>query len=299
MSGMILVAAGFVLGILLRSHPKCPPSFPQSLTFYILHISLPALAFLHFHNMQLAPDLLLPALMPWWVFGMTALLSFLIWRLGWIDKVTAACFCLVAGIGNTSIVGFPVTSSLLGIEALPIALVTDQSNFVVFCLFSLLIPALFCQQTLKIKDFLRKLLFSPALIAMVAGFLTRPWPLSNEIETILEIFGTTLTPVAMVALGAQFKLIALRQYAPLFGLGLLLKLAVLPFTIWLGSFLFLPHSDPLIFQTTLLQAATPPMILAGLIAIEHDLNPPLAQLLISLSIPISFMTSIAWCLFLV
>ena len=298
MTGMILVAAGFVLGILLHFHPKYPCNFPQNLTFYILHISLPALAFLHFHNMPLAPDLLLPALMPWWIFGVTALSSLVFWRFGWIDKVTAGCFCLVVGIGNTSIVGFPVTSSLLGAEALPIALVTDQSNFVVFCLFSLLIPAFFCQQTLKIRDFIQKLVLSPALIAMVLGCLTRSLPLPDMIQTCLEIFGATLTPVAMVALGAQFKLVAIRQYAPLFSLGLLLKLGLLPLTIWIGSLFVFSTANPLVFQTTLLQAATPPMILAGLIAIEHDLNPPLAQLLISLSIPISFITSIAWSIFL-
>ena len=43
-------------------------------------------------------------------------------------------------------------------------------------------------------------------------------------------------------------------------------------------------------RVAIIQSGMPPMILAGLIAADNKLNPPLALSLVTLSIPISFLT---------
>jgi malate permease and related proteins len=38
-----------------------------------------------------------------------------------------------------------------------------------------------------------------------------------------------------------------------------------------------------------------PMITAGIIAVDHDLNPALVTLMIGIGIPLSFLTLPVWC----
>ena len=45
---------------------------------------------------------------------------------------------------------------------------------------------------------------------------------------------------------------------------------------------------------TVFEAAMGPMIGAGIVAMDHDLAPPLVTLLVGVGIPVSFLTLPAW-----
>lgn len=47
-------------------------------------------------------------------------------------------------------------------------------------------------------------------------------------------------------------------------------------------------------QVTLFEAAMAPMISAGIIAVDHRLNPPLVALMVGIGIPLSFVTLPVW-----
>ena len=47
-------------------------------------------------------------------------------------------------------------------------------------------------------------------------------------------------------------------------------------------------------QVTLFEAAMPPMIAAAIIATEHDLDPPLANLMVAVGLMLSFLTLTGW-----
>jgi malate permease and related proteins len=47
-------------------------------------------------------------------------------------------------------------------------------------------------------------------------------------------------------------------------------------------------------QVTLFEAAMPPMIVSAIVAAEHDLDPPLATLMVAVGIPLSFLTLTGW-----
>ena len=51
-------------------------------------------------------------------------------------------------------------------------------------------------------------------------------------------------------------------------------------------------------QVTVFEAAMAPMITAGIVAAEHDLDPPLVNLLLGLGIPLAFLTLPLWAWFL-
>jgi predicted permease len=49
-----------------------------------------------------------------------------------------------------------------------------------------------------------------------------------------------------------------------------------------------------VIQVTLFEAAMPPMITAGIIASEHDLDPQLANLMVAVGLLLSFLTLTGW-----
>jgi malate permease and related proteins len=51
-------------------------------------------------------------------------------------------------------------------------------------------------------------------------------------------------------------------------------------------------------QVTLFEAAMAPMITAGIVAIDHDLDPPLVTMLLGIGIPLSFVTLAGWAMVL-
>jgi predicted permease len=50
----------------------------------------------------------------------------------------------------------------------------------------------------------------------------------------------------------------------------------------------------LLFKVTVLQAAMAPMITAAIIAQEYELNSDLANLMVGIGIPLSFLTILMW-----
>ena len=79
--------------------------------------------------------------------------------------------------------------------------------------------------------------------------------------------------------------------------GLGYKLLLGPALIYL-LYVTLLGSTGAITQVTIFEAAMAPMITAGIIAIDHDLDPPLVGMMVGIGIPLSFVTLHFWHLLL-
>ena len=69
MNNYLLLAACFILGILLRRSGRLPDNAAAALNGFVVNISLPALTLTYVHGLQLNANLVLPALMAWVMFG--------------------------------------------------------------------------------------------------------------------------------------------------------------------------------------------------------------------------------------
>jgi malate permease and related proteins len=76
-------------------------------------------------------------------------------------------------------------------------------------------------------------------------------------------------------------------------LGWLFKLLVGPALI-LALFVGVLGASGEIMRITVFEAAMAPMIGAGIIAMQHDLDPPLVTLMVGIGIPVSFLTLPVW-----
>lgn len=303
MSSILLLLVSFSLGILMARTKRFPKSTGQALGGYVIYVPLPALALLHIHNLELSHELVFPAIMPWIVFGLGTVLFYTLYRLKKIDRLTAGCLLLTAGLGNTSFVGLPMIEALYGKEALGIGILIDLAgSFLMLSTFGLLFATLLSdskpnsdQEVSHIKEISFRILSFPPFIALLLSLLLRPIQYSDWFTQLLQQLGSTLTPVALAAVGFQLKLSNMKSVVKPLSYGLLYKLIFAPIFI---SILYLPFvADPLVYRVTVIESAMGPMVTGGIIAIEFGLNRELTSLMLAVGITLSFITvPIVWLL---
>ena len=299
MENLVLLGVSLLAGLGLQRVPGFPAGAHRGLNAFIIYISLPAITLRYLPELTPSWDWLYPAGMSWIVFvvavGVFTLLGR--WR-GW-DRRTLGCLVLVCGLGNTSFVGFPLIEALFGTEGLRIAILCDQPGaFLVLSTLGIVAVGYYGTGRVTLRAMLMRVVTFPPFLAFVLSLVLALWaPLPTWVTSPLETLGRTLTPLALVSVGLQLKLPRRDFPFPAFGWGLLYKLVLAPALIW-GLYVGLLRQEGLVIDVSVLEAAMAPMITPSIIAMEHDLNPPLASVLVGLGIPISLLTVWGWYGFL-
>jgi hypothetical protein len=166
-------------------------------------------------------------------------------------------------------------------------------SFLVLSTLGIVTAVAFSSGELPLRQMVRKIALFPPFQALILAFLLRPLPFPPELVTVLQKLGDTLTPLALASVGFQLRLGHLRGELKPLGAGLLFKLLLGPAFIYLIYITVLGGSGP-VMRVTLFEAAMAPMISAGIVAVDHRLNPPLVTLMIGLGIPLSFLTLPVW-----
>jgi predicted permease len=301
MTGAIIAFLSLLLGLFLQKQPKLPQEqITKWVNAYLLNIVLPALAILYIPQIDPGWELLLPISSAWFTF----LFSWLIFGtlgkiLAW-DRQTTGCLVIVAGLANTSFLGFPVVEGLYGKEALPIALLIDQGgSFLLVSSLSILVGSIYSHKEGNLRAIPMKILKFPPfgfLLATIAMSILG-WKTPEFLIPLATLIGKTMAPMAIFAIGLKFSLdfdsLSSKYYW--FGMGYRLLLA--PLLVWLVYRNFIPENS-LEFKVTVLESAMAPMITGSIVAIQYDLKPKLATLLAGLGIPISILTIMIWYYFL-
>lgn len=297
MGALVLIFGCLGLGIFLQHVPAFPKDAHQGLTGFLLYISLPAITLRYIPELPITWDLLFPAGIAWIIFPIAFVLFSLLGKwLNW-SKETTGCLVLVAGLGNTSFVGFPLIESFYGSDGLQYAVLCDQpGSFLVLTTLGIAAMGYFLTGSRKLSSIGRELFKFPpfpafllALALMISGA-----GIPDILKGPLETLGNTLSPIALVAIGLQLRnpFRKSSDWAPL-GIGLVFKLLIAPSII---SLLYLRTFglEGLVADVSILEAAMPPMITPAIIAMDKGLNPPLASLLIAVGIPIGIATVFGW-----
>lgn len=293
MSNFILIGVCFLAGFLIRKSDVLPKGSHQGINVWIIYVALPAATLKYLPGIQWSNDLLIPLITPLICWFGAWILSELLAKPFHFDRKTKAAFLIVTGLGNTSFVGFPLISAYYGEKNLSIAAVTDQMSFFMLAVFASVVAM---KASGKAKaDFktisLKLLKFPPFLVIIIS--LVLPRFISFEpITPFASTLAATLSPLALFSVGLQFELGKMRDVLKPILAASVYKLILSPLIILGLAFVF--QTGEMQTKVAVFEASMGTMISAGILNDQFGLNPRLSNLIVFLTILLSFITSGMW-----
>lgn len=300
MSSFILLFLCLFLGIIIRRFQVFPLNAHLTLNQFIIYITLPALSLYYIPEIIIDRNLLLPIGVAWICFIGSVILFWSLGKiLGWSDKLTG-CLILMAGLGNTAFIGYPVMEAIYGSEGLKTAILVDQpGSFMVVSTLGIVVAVIFSKGKTSVENILIRIFsFPPFLTFIVAVTMNLAGIHFNEpLKEVLERLGSTVAPLALISVGMQLKIERHSQHWKFLILGLTYALIISPAIIYL-LYVWVFNAKGITIQISILQAAMAPMITPSIIAAAYNLKPKLANMMIGVGIPISFITITIWYFFI-
>lgn len=296
MENFALVLVYLLIGSLLRRVTGFPAETGPVLNQYVLYVALPALVLQKMPLLEFSSQLWIPAVLPWVLLMMTAGAVLLAARLWQLDRHITGALLVVLPLGNTSFLGYPMVEAFYGDAGLPFAIIYDQAgSFVALVTYAAILAAWFsptAESRPGAWQILSRILFFPAFLAMLLGLALKGWSYPPFMTLLLDSLASTLVPVVMIAVGFQLRLKLDTGQTTLLMLALGFKLLLMP-ALALGI-MWLLQLQPLLMQVVVFQAAMPPMISAGALAIGAALAPRFVAALVGLGLLGSFVTLPLW-----
>ena len=287
---LALVIGAFLLGWLVKTIRPVPVVVTAWADKYVLQVALPAVIIAKISKVTFDADVVLPIAVAWSVMVMSIVAVLIASRiLKWNRSITGALL-LVGVLGNTSFLGLGMVESLLGADHLASAIAYDQvGTFVGLALWGSFVASTYGAGEGGWRSVLNRLTRFGPFLALLASLVFRIIDLPDDVYPILNGIGKTVAPVAMCALGLRFTLSVSRSVQVPALLGLISKMAVLPALVYVVAALVgSPHD--LAWSTSTLQAAAPPMVTAGVVAVGAGLSAELVAFMVGVGTLVSFVS---------
>ncbi len=290
MSALLLLFVCLVLGVLVARFAKPPAGIVPGINWWVINVALPALVLELISKVTFDPQLwFLVATMWITFFGVWLVFGLLGPRLGW-SRGRIGALVLVCGLGNTSFMGYPLMQALHGREGLTLAVVADQLGcFPLLASAGVMVASIYAGRTPEPGTIVKRILTFPAFVSLVIGIVVGRlggWPAA--LDSVFVPLGATLTPLALFSVGLQFKFRLGKHELGAVSAGLGWKLLLAPLLCLAIGRLAGVHG--LVLTIGVLQAAMAPMISAAILADEYDLDPALANTILSVGIVLSLAT---------
>lgn len=290
MENFILIALFVALGVLFRKIKAFPEETALVLNMFALYVALPAVILLKVPQLQLSSEMLVPAIVPWVMLILSAALVLLAGKSFQWSRETIGVLLLVVPIGNTSFMGVPMVNAFFGEAGIPYLIIYDQiGTMLIFAVYGSVILALYGRKgKLKLIEVVQRALLFPPTLALLAGLLLRSWVYPDAMVNGLQTLSGMLTPLVMTAIGFQLRIKLKSDVLQPLGYGLAIKLVLAPLIALAGCRLL--GLNDLSADISIFEAGMPPMVTAGALAIAAGIAPELAAALVSLGIPLAFLT---------
>lgn len=294
MSALVVVLVGLAAGIACQRAHGFSADAPRVLGVWLLDIALPALTLRVLHDVEIPPNIVLVVAAPYLLCAVTAVIYLAAGRVLKLPREVVAALFAATAVANTSFVGFPMVTAFFGESWVPVALLTDQlGSYLLLNTVVMTVVAAAAGATASPRRIARATLTRPSLIALVVALALRPVEYPEWLDAALTSIGSTLTPLALFAVGLQLRLTAVRRWRRELVLGLTVKLAVAPAVV-LGLYAAAGVYARPDVKVALFETAMPPMVAGAILADRHGLASPLASLLVGVGVPLSLITLALW-----
>ena len=113
------------------------------------------------------------------------------------------------------------------------------------------------------------------------------------LQNVFQRLGSTVTPIALVAVGFQLKFERRSMHWKFLWLGLAFKLLIFPLFFFI-LYRKLLNASGVMIDVSIMESAMPPMITGVIVASSYGLKPKLGSMMIGIGIPLSFLTLAFW-----
>lgn len=286
---MLAVLGLLVCGMAAGRTRAVPDGTAAVLDRLVIVLALPGLVLARVPQLELGPETAVPIAVAWGTLvvlvGLVAMLARL---LDWSPLVTGTMLLCVP-LGNTSFLGFPAVEALLGPDHVGPAIVYDQlGTFLALATWGTFVAARWGQgDAPTVASVTRRIVTFPPFVALAVAVAARWTGLPGPVADVAELLGAMLTPLTMLAIGLRLRIPAV-DAVPVVAAGLGLRMVVAPAAVfglawWIGA-------DGLVWEASMLEAAMPPMVTAGIVAIDAGLDERLATALTGGGILVSLVT---------
>ena len=284
------MTAYFVCGVLSGRVLASPGRVSGFLNLWVVNVALPALILARLPGLAPGRDLVVPVAVSWGLVGLGAGAVLLFSRSAGLDRGETGALMLLVPLGNTSFLGLPVVQAVLGEDNLPAALAFDQvGTFLALATYGLWVAGRWGGGDRGWRPVVRRLVRFAPFLALVASLPLRAVEVPSPVQDVLNGLGRTVAPVALVSMGMRWVPRLRIRRARLVAAGLALKMVLMPAAVLVVALAAGGLSAPA-WQSSLVEAAMPPMVTAGVVGVAAGLDGDLIADMVALGTVVSLVT---------
>lgn len=248
----------------------------QVLVDFVIYFSLPAMIFVKIYPLVLDAKILNLIIMFNAIILCNLILMYFLGKAFKFDKKTLATFMVVGTFGNTSFIGFSYIDAFYGPDYVVYALIYDLfGSFLLVVSLGTVIINWGSGAHVNLKAISKKVLFFPPIIMFFITVFAKLFTIPVFVMNTAEVIGSTLVPLAMIAIGMKLELKNLFYKFKTTTLLLFAKMIVVPILVMICFAYFYTLEDTW-SKVTIVEAAMPPMTTAVILAIQGGLDERLA-----------------------
>lgn len=256
---------GYTFKLFVRDNSK-------ELIEFIIYFSLPAIVFNKIYQLELTYDIFQLICMFNTIIIINLILAYYLGKFLKLEKKLLATFVIIATFGNTSFIGFSYIDAFYGQDYVVYALIYDLfGSFLLLVSIGMIIINWGSGEVVRFKNITKSILMFPPIImfflTIIAKFIPMPTFIMNTTETI----GSTLVPLAMIAIGMKLQLRNIFYKFNIVSIAMVLKMIIMPIAVYF-CFLFFYNVDDVWSKVTIVEVAMPPMTMAVVLAIKGGLD---------------------------
>ena len=294
MINFVLIAVCIIAGMIFKSTKTIHPDAHKGINTWVLYLALPAVSFKYLPKVQWSLEMLFPILSTVLIAVGSWILVLFYSRIKNYSRRSRSTMELASGYSNTSFIGFPLIAAFYGEQYLSIAIICDQTMFLMLSTMGIITALKGGSKSGKISSiFILKRLFTfPPFLGCISALILSQFFNLDFAEPLFDKLAATVAPLALFSVGLQLKFNGWRKLMPQISTSMLYKLILAPLCVLLLALVFDIKED--IAKISIFEAAMPTVITSSIIAEQFRLNTKLINLIIGISILVGFVTTGIW-----
>lgn len=294
MINFVLIAVCIIAGMIFKSTKTIHPDAHKGINTWVLYLALPAVSFKYLPKVQWSLEMLFPILSTVLIAVGSSILVLFYSRIKNYSRRSRSTMELASGYSNTSFIGFPLIAAFYGEQYLSIAIICDQTMFLMLSTMGIITALKGGSKSGKISSiFILKRLFTfPPFLGCISALILSQFFNLDFAEPLFDKLAATVAPLALFSVGLQLKFNGWRKLIPQISTSMLYKLILAPSCVLVLALVFDIKED--IAKISIFEAAMPTVITSSIIAEQFRLNTKLINLIIGISILVGFVTTGIW-----